>query len=511
VALSGWVGQLTVARLATQGREARRHGTMSGMLRLAHLIVPCLGLLAALIWTAVLVAGATDRSTARLRLAGGLLVALAVGPAAIAYSLPREARGAGFGSILVDETGGSSHLVYTYLLVSLGLAGLLLLLSVERMTPIPLPVVLLLVYLGVDLASASINGQALTKNMLWPPIIILGLLMGHEWTLSEAVRYSRWALRLLVWGSLGLLLVKPSSALYSGQGRAWLGIDQLAGLTTHPNGLGAVAAIGLILEVSLVVRRRGWQLHAGAAFAALLLSQSRGSWLGAALGLGVLALANRERVVLLVQAPFLIALGATVWMFGLTPGGVVDRLLNGSDASTLDGRTAIWQRLLDATHGHEVIGLGPLIFDPRYRDVLVGVPPGQIWSHAHNQFLQSYLEAGLIGLALLIGWAVMLTRASTLVPPPQRGLLLGILVTYLVRFATETSLSGLVGSSNMLVLCILLILVTSAGRRPSETRVEVDALGVSGPDSSHLLIGRGGGFAVRDVVGRGSPNDALHG
>jgi len=143
----------------------------------------------------------------------------------------------------------------------------------------------------------------------------------------------------------------------------------------------AAAAVSL-----LVVPLAAW---------ALVVSQTRGAWLGAAAGLALLAA---------VRAPRLLALGAALLLLLVLarPQALGSRLTL-SDASSVD-RYYMWQAGLDMVLDKPVFGQGPgmiLSAYPRYRWPEAPNPQAP---HLHDNVLQIAAERGLPGLAFFLWW-----------------------------------------------------------------------------------------------------------
>ena len=151
-------------------------------------------------------------------------------------------------------------------------------------------------------------------------------------------------------------------------------------------------------------------LASALAFAALLLTASRGAWIGlaagaaAALAAGLLGrrLASRS-----------LAFGATLAVFALLAGGMIAVFASPAIAARLGsvgggaggsaiGRGILWRDMLAQIGDYPFTGSGlaaTMMVDATYFRLLhVGFIP-----HAHNLFLQIAVEQGLIGLAAFIG------------------------------------------------------------------------------------------------------------
>ncbi len=196
----------------------------------------------------------------------------------------------------------------------------------------------------------------------------------------------------------------------------------------NPRIVAGTMAVLLPLPFSLALWGRGRGVRLISALALpllafpLLLSQAPQGFLALALGLGLLLAWRRPRALLpLLTLALAAALGWTVWHWGL-PAALVQRLDLGVAA-----RLSIWPAALRMVQDLPFTGGGlnnfPVIF-PLY-SVTDTVQP-----HAHNVFLQTAVDQGLLGLAgfLLLfalafrsGWR--LYRRST--DPLQRAAALG--------------------------------------------------------------------------------------
>lgn len=165
--------------------------------------------------------------------------------------------------------------------------------------------------------------------------------------------------------------------------------------------------------VSLAAQAGALGLTAGT----LLLTQSRGAWLGLALGLG-LWLAWRQpraRPWLLAGTLALGALAAAVGPARLLAAG--QAWLGTGLAESVVGRPEVWSRAIAAIRDFPLTGLGLNAF----RAVLpslypsFALPPDLDIAHAHNYWLQAALDLGLPGLvgvlAVWLGAAGMLAAA----------------------------------------------------------------------------------------------------
>jgi putative inorganic carbon (HCO3(-)) transporter len=183
--------------------------------------------------------------------------------------------------------------------------------------------------------------------------------------------------------------------------------------------------------------------------AALGMSWSRGAWLGFGAAVAVMAVALPRKVhwgVLL--AVLLVAGGLGLYATGLLPSSVVTRLtdfvqdvrfedvrgvgINDANYAVIE-RLAHWQAALEMLRYDLWTGVGLGCYEPAYVDfALINWPIAL--GHAHNTYLNTAAETGLIGLiAYLFLWGTVfwqtwrVTRRATGL---LRGLSIGLLGTW---------------------------------------------------------------------------------
>lgn len=227
--------------------------------------------------------------------------------------------------------------------------------------------------------------------------------------------------------------------------------------------------VGLVLEKWTKRKTAGsyWQLLtgdwlwtgfvglcAGVMVLALVLSWSRGAWLGFAAGMGVLVLFLPKRwwlgpaLALLAGGLFFGALQAD-----LLPASVNARLvgfvddvrfgdvrgvdINDANYSVLE-RLAHWQSAIDMANDRPWLGVGFGNYEPAYADYALINWPYPL-GHAHNYYLNILAETGVIGLiAYLVFWGAVLGMSVRLIRQtdwPMRGVVLGLLAAWVTLSA----------------------------------------------------------------------------
>jgi O-antigen ligase len=183
--------------------------------------------------------------------------------------------------------------------------------------------------------------------------------------------------------------------------------------------------------------------------AALLMSWSRGAWLGFAGGTAVFVLFWTRRrwqgFGLLLLAALLLWGGLT---FNLLPAAVAERITNFredvtfGDARGVDindanyaviERLAHWQAALDMARDHFWLGVGFGNYEPAYHEYALINWPFPL-GHAHNYYLNLLAETGVLGLVAYVGlWTAVFWQAIRLLYQLNnlpRGIVLGLLAAF---------------------------------------------------------------------------------
>jgi putative inorganic carbon (HCO3(-)) transporter len=141
-------------------------------------------------------------------------------------------------------------------------------------------------------------------------------------------------------------------------------------------------------------------LAAVAMLVVLVLTKSRGGFMGAAAGLGLL-LALRWRFGWLVAPLAALAGGLAAWRIGVTR--VMDALTRTQSLGGLDGRLDLWSRALQMIQDFPFTGIGMGAF-MQVANAMYPFSPHADHPHAHNLFLQVAVDLGLPGL---IAWLAL--------------------------------------------------------------------------------------------------------
>jgi O-antigen ligase len=174
---------------------------------------------------------------------------------------------------------------------------------------------------------------------------------------------------------------------------------------------------------ALAILGRRWMIPVGVIGASLVLSFTRSAWLGAFVGVGVIAFFLPRRLLIPVLLPLLIVVGAAS---GLIYHRVTMSFATGS-ANLASGagegvtaRIKLWKAGLLMIHDHPLFGVGPqrIAYEfPRYyrgTDLYTSTgTPTFYWGHLENNFIQIAAERGLLCFATFL-WFLLELYAELL-------------------------------------------------------------------------------------------------
>ena len=333
----------------------------------------------------------------------------------------------------------------------------------------PLLAALLSFYVGSLLVQGFLSEHVgFSHKELYVPILLLAAYCQPVRDLRLVLGAAKLAVAALLLGSLIGIAVSPDFVLHRPEPGVIPGIDwRLFGLTAHANTLGPVALLGMLLELYSPSRWKWMRwLNLGSGAAVFVLAQSRTAWVAGLL------------IMIFVWVPLSIGPGRsprgdlhgfnrTVWTLigcmalliavvaGTAALGGTEYLQRKTDLGTLNGRFQIWDITLQAWRDNVLFGYGPEIWGAERRMRFNMFHVGQ----AHNQFVQTLGEAGLVGLVLLTIYLLTLLHAAWRRFVVSRGLILALLVLLLARSVTEAPMrsEGLLSWSTFLHVLLLLV------------------------------------------------------
>ena len=238
---------------------------------------------------------------------------------------------------------------------------------------------------------------------------LIGLYVAARFSLADFLKIV--AIVFATAGSLSLVIV----FFNPGWGRAYWGTGPWQGIYLDKNLLGASASLAIVTQAALftsVIGRARSFVAAGLVFAFILLigASSATAFVNCVIVLLAMLVASACRSPRFGGlARFATVLGlasaiAAVVISGLTPDSVFNVI--GRDPN-LTGRTDFWPYLQQAISDRPLLGFGFNAFFQSstgndYLSEYVVQAGGWTPYHAHNSYLQTLLDAGYVGLAMLI-------------------------------------------------------------------------------------------------------------
>ncbi|HEY8050671.1 MAG TPA: O-antigen ligase family protein [Ramlibacter sp.] len=324
----------------------------------------------------------------------------------------------------------------------------------ERRMPSPALAWAFVAYWVCTVASPSLFGAHPDVSHEYAYALIIGIaaLMVTTQEIGSIIDTARDTLFLLMLVSVALIPFWPTLVLDESYTQGFLpGVARLGGLAPHPVAMGMFAQIGLLLLWARPYRSRwinvlAWTLG----LAVLFFAQSKTAWIAFVLcSITMLVVRHganawrrmgdpREGTFGIVVCLCVMAAAASVLaVFLFTDvGGRVNEFLDtdqGNQLMTLTGRDQIWAVAWEEWHAHPWFGFGPGLFDDDFR-MAVNLPNA---TNAHNQFMDTLARSGVIGVAALVAYALVLMFMSFKYARRTGGLSLALFFALALRSVSE--------------------------------------------------------------------------
>lgn len=252
--------------------------------------------------------------------------------------------------------------------------------------------------------------------MLWDALANGGL---SRRVLVQSLLFAGFTVMLFGWYTVWLLL--PGSSLTE--------LPRPNGLIGNANAFGAFVLVLIPFAVvqTLTLKNRLPQIimsiYTLSAVLLLILSQSRGAWIGFAAVIGILVLmllADRHMLSLTAlrtwwsQQKLVVRMGLIALLIGMLLIGIFMAYLLivsiSTPGRTIALRTYLWNAALAMFRESPIWGKGFFTYGQHLAEY-ASIPPTQAHSHAHNVPLTISAEMGLIGLSAFITTAVLVMQA----------------------------------------------------------------------------------------------------
>ncbi|AMT95085.1 hypothetical protein A2T55_16345 [Brevibacterium linens] len=275
---------------------------------------------------------------------------------------------------------------------------------------------------------------------------------------------ARWRILLTVLVAVGSLVAvygfATGGAVQTQAAGAGALSGRAVGVFTDPNQLGTFSAAMMMVAWGLALGTRIWQLRSLAIACAvlsamsLIVSFSRGAWLGALAGTVVLIVVtvkyhrkmSLQILVFTAAVGIPVSLAAAPQIVTLVSERLSSILEPGSNPN--DNRPFIYREAFRQVLQHPLLGQGPGNF-PATSQLAERIGTAVEAVHAHNLLLQVASEAGLIAVAVLIAFVAGLARrtqrAWTMLPRSEAVVVLGLacaLLSVLVQGIVDYTLGN---------------------------------------------------------------------
>ena len=275
------------------------------------------------------------------------------------------------------------------------------------------------------------------------------------------------------YGSLVAMAVAPSWALdlhyYEGLIPGFT--VRLHGLATHANTLAPLLVLFLLADLGYPTRTwRAW-LNRCVVLFCLVMTQSKTAWLLAVAGALIHAgvgpwSAGKRRIMTLVVGAVVVVVGVILVS---TASTFVQLPWESESVRDLTGRTPIWLATLDVWRRNPLFGYGPDLWNASMTSQYLSLV-GLATAHAHNQWVQTLGESGLMGAVPLLLYCSTLLVYAVRYGAEARGVALTWTAVILLRTITETPMRASVGDGTFqmqFLLFALLSLCSQAGTTPA--------------------------------------------
>lgn len=246
---------------------------------------------------------------------------------------------------------------------------------------------------------------------------------------------------------------------------------RLFGATPHANALGAICSFTILLITTYPPKWRTERyVLLLANLAALILCQSKTSWLTLLVGWTIVHLPGARRfggrIPSFVYVLVFIALAAAPAILSVVDQSIYEYWAgnrNLAELSSLTGRTDIWHATFFLIKSHLILGPGWATYLVYMQSLFPNLVP-----NPHNVFLATLVQAGVVGLSALVLFVATLVIAATRLEGSDRLFMLACIVVLCVRGMSESfTLQGAFLAPTFWPLLMFLRLLCAAGPEPA--------------------------------------------
>jgi O-antigen ligase len=397
-----------------------------------------------------------------------LLILIGIGSLIQNIFLPREAiladssiyieRALGQGNVLWVRIGQLTTFLF-YLLSGLGiLAAFVLRRDSFSKQGLLVTIAGISVYLPVIISSIVSPNGGFRNELFFFPIFIFTVYLSPRQNSDKLLKIIQFIVLLFIYGSIIAFLGNPSWA-GSEYFDSWIGLNyRLSGLTSHPNGLGYLSVVSIMINVVMKKNNKLHTLHFIASLFTLILSQSKTAWLALLVWVFYFLVIRNFHgkknftklsiisilIVIFISIPLIIKYQS---LLSFLP----------EEIASLTGRSDIWKISIEEWSRNPIIGFGPNLWDLDYR---LQLGPQYLWAgQAHNQIIQTLGESGLIGLITLLVYLYVIYLTISKGLPRKTTLVSSLTILLFIRLITETPLRNISLDLSFLIHAIFFVLL----------------------------------------------------
>jgi O-antigen ligase len=253
---------------------------------------------------------------------------------------------------------------------------------------------------------------SLFRSTIFMLVILVPLLANH---LASPLSLEWFSTKCVKWLTISML-VSSVIVLYR---KYMLGVWRPDGLFTGYNNIATLIMLVLTLGWTMLwtptnQAKKGEQVLSGAAWLLILwtlvVTESRGAWIGLAFGLFLATINNWKKMLVVVGI-----IGLTLLTVTVVSPGLLNRVSSIFSLEANIDRVYIWQGAWRMFMDHPLLGVGPdafvRVFEEYRPQAMLDMNRGEPISFAHNLFLGMLSETGILGtLAFLsvLGMAAVL-------------------------------------------------------------------------------------------------------
>ena len=249
-------------------------------------------------------------------------------------------------------------------------------------------------------------------------------------------------------------------------GIASIDFGRLKGVALHPNTLGAASAILVLMSLATIERKRAvpWLpilgLPVGAI--ALLWTQSRTALLGLLIAIAFVLTPRVLRGFLIIAMFGVLVFIAAFGGFESQTWADLSRSPeNSAEVSGLSGRPELWGETIRVIEARPVAGYGIGTAPEVYRDSGITERIGWEPPDAHNEYLQSTVTMGFVGLFFVLWSLIGYWKSTRARPDKWRD---GAVVLVLAGSITESVLLGFLPS----ITFVIMVAALTSASNPKE-------------------------------------------